>query len=105
MKLRSPFWPCLLALDPSIAASLVAGWDCKVAVGSASWDLTSLGSEKIVNRTRSSPPSEYVEEVRWNTCNELKEREGYDKADQVCQILFHVATKADEGRSSVPLEL
>ncbi|KIO31261.1 hypothetical protein M407DRAFT_135474 [Tulasnella calospora MUT 4182] len=82
MRLSSPIWPCLLALDPSIAASLVASWDCKVAVPSASWDLTSLSNEKIVTHTRSSPPSEYVEEVRWNTCNELKEREGYDNADQ-----------------------
>ncbi|KAG8988260.1 hypothetical protein FRB90_002861 [Tulasnella sp. 427] len=82
MKFNSNLWPVVLTLDPSAATSAAAAWDCKVSVQSASWDLTSLGVEKIVTRTRSSPPSEFVDEVRWNICNELKEREGYDAADQ-----------------------
>lgn len=105
MKLNSPLWPLLFTLEPLIAASLAAPWDCKVTVQSASWDLTSLGIERIVTRSRSSPPSEFVEEVRWNTCNELKEREGYDNADQVCRSFIEPATNADGGFSSVLLEL
>ncbi|KAG9012528.1 hypothetical protein FRB94_005845 [Tulasnella sp. JGI-2019a] len=58
-------------------------WNCKAEIGAYSWDLTALNKEKTISRTRSSPPSTFEDEVRFNLCDVIKKREGYDSLDQV----------------------
>ncbi len=60
-----------------------APWNCKVEIGKNTWDLTHLNVEKVATRTRPSPPSVFEDEVRFNICDLLKERGGYDSIDQV----------------------
>ncbi|KAG9036585.1 hypothetical protein FRB95_008419 [Tulasnella sp. JGI-2019a] len=57
-------------------------WNCKAEIGAYSWDLTALNKEKTISRTRSSPPSTFEDEVRFNLCDVIKKREGYDSLDQ-----------------------
>jgi len=59
-------------------------FDCHVQVNGSSFDLTSVGGEHHVNRTRETPPTIRVDSLRFDLCNDLTQLEGIDENDQVC---------------------
>ncbi|KAG8906920.1 hypothetical protein FRB99_005694 [Tulasnella sp. 403] len=72
----------LLATISPLFSRASPPWNCKIDIGSAHWDLNPLNGEKTATRIRTTPPSEFHDEVRFNVCDELKPREGYDSLDQ-----------------------
>ena len=61
-------------------------FDCKVTLdgGKTSYDLTTIADERVISRTRVTPPTSQYEEVRFNLCADLTRKEGVDDGDQVC---------------------
>jgi len=47
-----------------------------------SWDLSSLGDEHIVHRTRQTPPTTMLDELRFNLCGDLPGLQGVPEGDQ-----------------------
>ncbi|KAG1766980.1 autophagy-related protein 27-domain-containing protein [Suillus occidentalis] len=60
-------------------------FDCHVTTGGLRWDLTPLKGSHIVNRTRDSPPTTMVDELRFNLCKNLKLMKGVP-ADEQCEL-------------------
>jgi hypothetical protein len=58
-------------------------FDCHLSVNDASFDLTSLAGEHVINRTRSTPPTTMIDSLRFDLCAELKTIEGLAEHDQV----------------------
>lgn len=58
-------------------------FDCHVTVGSDKWDLTQLAGEHKATRTRDTPPSQMLDELRFDLCGELKPLDGVAASDQV----------------------
>ena len=59
-------------------------FDCHVALdGGLNYDLTSIAGEHVVTRTRSTPPSKLIDEVRFDLCSDLQRRDGIADQDQV----------------------
>lgn len=61
-----------------------AAQDCHFSVGELNYDLSQLGGTKVLTRTRESPPSTYVDELRFDLCADLAEAENRASEDQVC---------------------
>ncbi|KZP34625.1 hypothetical protein FIBSPDRAFT_810007 [Athelia psychrophila] len=74
----------LLFLLPSLIAAQDNPFDCqnRLAIQSLSFDLSKLAGEHSISRTRETPPSTVVDEVRFNVCSDLKALEGVSEHDQ-----------------------
>ncbi|KAL1677270.1 autophagy-related protein 27 [Schizophyllum commune] len=71
----------VLLLAPCVAADDNA-FDCKINIEGTQYDLTPLGGEKSIARTRELPPSTMVDTLRFDICGELPKQEGVDERDQ-----------------------
>ena len=58
-------------------------FDCHVTAESHSFDLTPLAGEHTINRTRQTPPSEMIDSLRFNLCQDLEILEHVPQKDQV----------------------
>ncbi|KAH8119568.1 autophagy-related protein 27 [Phellopilus nigrolimitatus] len=94
---------CLLALAarPARAQDPVP-FDCAAPqAGGRSFDLTALAGEHVVTRTRETPPSRVVDELRFDLCADLPRRAGVADADQCPSgtraCLTMTNQKGDEG--------
>lgn len=67
-----------------VTAQDSGSFDCHVSVGDLNYDLSVLGGTKVLTRTRESPPSTYVDELRFDLCADLTVVEGRTSEDQVC---------------------
>lgn len=64
-------------------------FDCHIAYNDLRYDLTSLGGEHTLRRTRDSPPTTMIDVLTFNLCEDLKPQDGVDDADQVkCLLSF-----------------
>lgn len=85
---RRPATSCplhLLSLVLLLSTALhAAAQDCQFSVGELKYDLSELGGTKVLSRTRESPPSAYVDELRFDLCADLTEVENRASEDQVC---------------------
>lgn len=61
-----------------------AAQDCHFSVGGLNYDLSELGGPKVLSRARDSPPSSYVDELRFDMCEDLTEVTDRASEDQVC---------------------
>lgn len=61
----------------------LADFDCHITVNEASFDLTSLAGEHVINRTRSTPPTTMIDSLRFDLCADLNMIEGLAEYDQV----------------------
>ena len=59
-------------------------FECHVQINGTKFDLTSLGGEHYINRTRETPPTTRVESLRFDLCNDLTQLDGIGENDQVC---------------------
>ena len=70
----------------SILASEEPAFDCTFQIENRNFNLTNLGREISIERTRETPPSRMVDTVLFNLCDDLKPK-AIAKEDQVCAIL------------------
>jgi len=86
MRLLSRTGLLSLILSLSTQTALAADdtpWDCHVTISKASYDLTSIaGEHTVVAPSRNSPPSTYVDVLRFNLCAELTAVDGVPDGDQ-----------------------
>ena len=59
-------------------------FDCHLTVDSFKFDLTNLGGERTLSRTRDTPPSSMLDTVRFDLCADLTRQNDIAEADQVC---------------------
>jgi autophagy-related protein 27 len=59
-------------------------FNCRVRTNGLTYDLTHLQGEHTVLRTRETPPSSWVDSVRFDLCADLKPQDGVAAGDQVC---------------------
>ncbi|KAF9049769.1 autophagy-related protein 27 [Panaeolus papilionaceus] len=57
-------------------------FDCHLIIGRNTFDLTQLAGEHVVNRTRETPPTIFVDSVKINLCADLKQVDSAPKEDQ-----------------------
>ena len=50
------------------------------------FDLSSLAGVHVLDRQRGTPPTRMVDEVRFDLCADLPQKDGVAKSDQVCTI-------------------
>jgi hypothetical protein len=85
MRLRPPKYAlrwCLLFIVPFVLAQ--DDFDCKPTIGKLKYDLTALAGEHVISRTRETPPSTMLDELRFNLCADLTMKDGVKEGDQVC---------------------
>ena len=58
-------------------------FNCRVRTNDLTYDLTPLQGEHTVSRTRDTPPSSWVDSVRFDLCADLKLQDGVAAGDQV----------------------
>lgn len=76
----------LLFLLFSTALVTAEDFDCHVTTGGLKWDLTPLKGTHTVSRTRDSPPTIMVDELRFNLCKNLKLMKGVPEDEQASSI-------------------
>jgi len=74
---------CFLLLLIS-AASSQPDAECHLFVGDYKYDLSELSGDQATLRTRSTPPTNITDTLRFNVCKELSPLEGVASGDQVC---------------------
>ena len=84
----SSFWPLLAFTHILFAPGITAQdgnnpFDCRVRTNDLTYDLTPLQGEHIVSRTRETPPSDWIDSVRFDLCADLKPQDGIAASDQV----------------------
>ncbi|KAF9784338.1 autophagy-related protein 27, partial [Thelephora terrestris] len=57
-------------------------FNCRVRTNDLTYDLTPLQGERTVSRTRETPPSSWVDSVRFDLCADLKLQDGVAASDQ-----------------------
>ncbi|KAG2129821.1 putative autophagy protein Atg27 [Suillus bovinus] len=73
----------LLVLLSSTVLVTAEDFDCHyVSTGGSKWDLTPLKGSHTVSRTRDSPPTTMVDELRFNLCKNLKPMHGVSDDEQ-----------------------
>jgi hypothetical protein len=73
----------LLLLLSSAVHVTAQSFDCRsVLAEELSWDLMSLSGVHTVRRTRDSPPTTMVDELRFNLCEDLTSLEDVAEGDQ-----------------------
>jgi len=85
---HSSFWSSLVFSNLLFALGVVAQdgdnpFDCRVRTNDLTYDLTPLQGEHTVSRTRDTPPSSWVDSVRFDLCADLKPQDGVAVGDQV----------------------
>ncbi|KAG9316638.1 autophagy-related protein 27-domain-containing protein [Chiua virens] len=67
------FFPLLFLLSAAIhvTAQNSRSFDCHFSVGDRHYDLSELAGIKVVNRTRDSPPTTYLDELRFDLCADM----------------------------------
>jgi len=89
MTLRhSSFWSSLVFANLLFALGVTAQdgnnpFDCHVRTNDLTYDLTPLQGEHTVSRTRETPPSSWVDSVRFDLCADLRLQDGVAAGDQV----------------------
>lgn len=66
-------------------------FDCHVTTNSLTFDLTNLAGEHKVSRTRSTPPSTMLDELRFDLCEDLKKLDNVADTDQVRCVFYSSA--------------
>ena len=83
------FWSSLAFANFLFALGVTAQdgdrpFNCRqVRVAGLTYDLAPLQGEHTVSRTRDTPPSSWVDSVRFDLCEDLKSQEGVALDDQV----------------------
>ncbi|KAF9653253.1 hypothetical protein BDM02DRAFT_3107819 [Thelephora ganbajun] len=90
MLRHSSFWPSLAFANLLFALGVVAQdennpFDCHIRTNDLTYDLTPLQGEHTVSRTRETPPSNWVDSVRFDLCADLKLQDGVAASDQ-CSV-------------------
>jgi Autophagy-related protein 27 len=57
--------------------------ECHISIGANMYDFHLLSGDHTVSRTRSLPPTNMTDTLRFNICKELSPLEGVDSSDQV----------------------
>ena len=76
----SSLWLLLLLIS---AASAQLNADCHLSVGDDRYDFSALQGDHTVSRSRSLPPTNMTDTLRFNVCKELSLLEGVVSGDQV----------------------
>jgi len=76
----SSLWLLLLLIS---AASPQPDADCHLSIGDDKYDLHTLKGDHTISRSRSLPPTNMTDTLRFNICNELSPLEGVGSGDQV----------------------
>jgi hypothetical protein len=58
-------------------------FDCNVTIENFMFDLTSLTGERVINRTRETPPTTMVDSLKFNLCEDLKVQDDLPEQEQV----------------------
>ena len=58
-------------------------YDCRFTIGATKYDFTQLHSEHKLSRTIDSPPTQVIQELRFDLCEPLGRLEGVPDSDQV----------------------
>jgi len=82
------FWSSLAFANLLFALGVAAQdgnnpFDCRVRTNDLTYDLTPLQGEHTVSRTRETPPSSWVDSVRFDLCADLRLQDGAAAGDQV----------------------
>ena len=85
---HSSFWLSLTFANLLFALGVTAQdggnpFNCRVWTSDLTYDLTPLQGEHTVSRTRNTPPSSWVDSVRFDLCADLKPQDGVAVGDQV----------------------
>jgi len=85
---HSSFWSSLVFSNLLFALGVMAQdgdnpFNCRVRTNDLTYDLTPLQGEHTVSRTRDTPPSSWVDSVRFDLCADLKLQDGVAAGDQV----------------------
>lgn len=94
----------LLFLLPALIAAEDNPFDCqnRLSIQSLNFDLSKLAGEHSISRTRDTPPSTVVDEVRFNVCSDLGVLEGVSEHDQVRMMVKIAAFSALNRRPQCP---
>jgi hypothetical protein len=76
----SSLWLLLLLIS---AASSQLDAECHLSIGDDRYDFSALGGDHTISRSRSLPPTNMTDTLRFNICNELGQLEGVGSGDQV----------------------
>ena len=84
----SSFWSSLAFANLLFVLAVTAQdgnnpFNCRVRTNDLTYDLTPLQGEHTVSRTRETPPSSWVDSVRFDLCADLKLQDGVAAGDQV----------------------
>lgn len=74
-------WLLLLLLIS--AASCQPDAECRMSIGDHMYDFSALSGDHTVSRSRSLPPTNMTDTLRFNVCKELSPLEGVGSGDQV----------------------
>ena len=85
---NSSFWSSLAFANLLFVLGVTAQdgnnpFTCHVKTNDLTYDLTPLKGEHTVTRTRDTPPSSWVDSVRFDLCADLKPQDGVASGDQV----------------------
>jgi len=75
----SPLWLLLLLVS---AASSQPDADCHLSIGDDRYDFSALNGDHTISRSRSLPPTNMTDTLRFNICKELSLLEGVGSGDQ-----------------------
>jgi autophagy-related protein 27 len=88
-----------------IHAKADSTFDCNVRVENLTFDLTTLAGERVITRTRETPPTTMIDSLRFNLCADLDPQGGVPEQDQVRSVLLNTRRRAHLAiKSSVYLE-
>jgi hypothetical protein len=76
----SPLWLLLLLIS---AARSQPDADCHISIGDLMYDFSALSGDHTISRSRSSPPTNMTDTLRFNVCRDLSPLEGVGSGDQV----------------------
>jgi len=85
-----------------LVSAFDSSFDCRLTVGSLTYDLTTLPSEFTASQTRDTPPSTMVDTVRANLCDDLKVQDDIEVGDQcpsgtrVCLVKTNIKQGVEE---------
>jgi len=84
---HSSFWLSLTFANLLFALGVTAQdgndpFNCRVRTNDLTYDLTPLQGEHTVSRTRDTPPSSWIDSVRFDLCADLKPQDGVAAGDQ-----------------------
>jgi hypothetical protein len=95
-RVTSLFWLPALLLS---AVSAQPDSNCHTTIGDKKYDFSALSGEHTVSRTRSIPPTNMMDTLRFNICEALSPLEGVDASEQVRVLDHPCAFFSDDPRS------